>query len=300
MSEEKNIPGENSRKPIPYSKAEGEKIISHQESQPQHQTSDTESQTTNMEVHHHPDLHHRRKKSREYFLEFLMIFLAVTMGFFAEQLREKVVESHREGEYAKSLYDDLVVDSMVIQRTIDEKKWIIEKFDSVLNILSSGDMLKNNEFIYYVERYVTLNDIFTSEDVTFQQLRSSGNFRYMNNVKLYKLISDYYNLYSRYQTLDGSFGTINKNELSELEAKVFNPHDLTRLDNYQGHNFYELALPALEKLEPISTDKQLLRSLYVQIANAKYRNASAVVLLSWLKAKAIDIMKNLKEEYHLK
>ncbi|MBC7721634.1 MAG: hypothetical protein H7068_06380, partial [Pedobacter sp.] len=28
-----------------------------------------------MEVHHHPDLHHKSKKWKEYFLEFLMIFL---------------------------------------------------------------------------------------------------------------------------------------------------------------------------------------------------------------------------------
>jgi hypothetical protein len=168
-----------------------------------------------------------------------------------------------------------------------------------LNILSSGEILKNNEFIYYVERYITLNDVFTSQDVTFQQLRSSGNFRYIRNVDLYKKVSDYYNLYSRYQAVDGSFGTINKNELAELEAKIFNPHDLASLDNYQGTNFYNLALPASEKLESVSTDKQLLRLLHVQIANAKYRNATSIVLLNWLKEKTIDIMERLKKEYHL-
>ena len=41
-----------------------------------------------MEVHHHPDLHHKKKNFTEYFLEFLMIFLAVTLGFFAENVRE--------------------------------------------------------------------------------------------------------------------------------------------------------------------------------------------------------------------
>lgn len=40
------------------------------------------SNTVDMEVHHHPDLHHKRKKLKEYFLEFFMIFLAVTLGFF--------------------------------------------------------------------------------------------------------------------------------------------------------------------------------------------------------------------------
>jgi hypothetical protein len=33
-----------------------------------------------MEVHHHP--HVEKKNFKEYFLEFLMIFLAVTLGFF--------------------------------------------------------------------------------------------------------------------------------------------------------------------------------------------------------------------------
>jgi hypothetical protein len=41
-----------------------------------------------MEVHHHPDLHHKKKNFKEYFLEFLMIFLAVTPGFVAENIRE--------------------------------------------------------------------------------------------------------------------------------------------------------------------------------------------------------------------
>jgi len=45
------------------------------------------SPLTNMEVHHHPDV--EKKGFKEYLLEGLMIFLAVTMGFFAESYRER-------------------------------------------------------------------------------------------------------------------------------------------------------------------------------------------------------------------
>jgi hypothetical protein len=55
-----------------------------------------------MEVHHHPDLHHKPRKWKEYFLEFLMIFLAVTMGFFAESFRENIVNKEREKKYIES------------------------------------------------------------------------------------------------------------------------------------------------------------------------------------------------------
>ncbi len=52
-----------------------------------------------MEVHHHPKA--EKKNFKEYFLEFLMIFLAVTMGFFAESLREHIVDGEREEHMPK-------------------------------------------------------------------------------------------------------------------------------------------------------------------------------------------------------
>jgi len=45
-----------------------------------------------MEVHHHPEV--EKKGFKEYLLEGLMIFLAVTMGFIAENIRENISE-HR-------------------------------------------------------------------------------------------------------------------------------------------------------------------------------------------------------------
>ena len=51
-----------------------------------------------MEVHHHP--HVEKKGLKEYFLEFLMIFLGVTMGFFAENIGEKHIEKQNAKEYA--------------------------------------------------------------------------------------------------------------------------------------------------------------------------------------------------------
>ena len=50
-----------------------------------------------MEVHHHP--HVEKKNFKEYFLEFLMIFLAVTMGFFAENIREDITNRKKEKQY---------------------------------------------------------------------------------------------------------------------------------------------------------------------------------------------------------
>jgi hypothetical protein len=253
-----------------------------------------------MEVHHHPELHHKPKPWKEYFLEFLMIFLAVTLGFFSENIRERYVEHERAQQYAQSLYDDFKVDTATLRRTYDEKEWIQSKFDSAEIILTSNDANKNDQFIYYVERYVTFNDVFTAQDVTYQELRSSGNFRYIENVALYKSISDYYNLYSRYQSVDGTFGVIDKNALSEIESKLFDVKELTSLDNDNAKNFYTIALRPNKKLNFLTNDKQSLNFLYIKIDNAKRRSRGSKLFLNWLKSDATTLLNELKKKYDLK
>ena len=54
-------------------------------------------ETKEMEVHHHPKV--EKKNFKEYLLEGLMIFIAVTLGFFAESIREHFTEVRVTNEY---------------------------------------------------------------------------------------------------------------------------------------------------------------------------------------------------------
>jgi hypothetical protein len=69
-----------------------------------------------MEVHHHP--HPEKKTLKEYLLEGLMIFLAVSMGFIAENIREHIAEGEKEIEYMKSLVDDIADNKKVLLKQI--------------------------------------------------------------------------------------------------------------------------------------------------------------------------------------
>jgi hypothetical protein len=60
-----------------------------------------------MEVHHHS---HHPKKWKEYITEFLMLFLAVSLGFMAENIREHQIEQNREKQYMVSFVADLESD----------------------------------------------------------------------------------------------------------------------------------------------------------------------------------------------
>ena len=91
-----------------------------------------------MEVHH---AHHpaHKKKVSEYFLEFFMLFFAVTLGFFAENQREHLVEGHREQQFMQSLYEDLKKDTSMFNSLEKYDAIQINKIDTANTILASNN-----------------------------------------------------------------------------------------------------------------------------------------------------------------
>jgi hypothetical protein len=146
-----------------------------------------------MEVHHHPDLHHKRKQFKEYFFEFLMIFLAVTLGFFAENLRERITESDREKNFARELYIELKDDSTVINNKvllrIDKEKemdYLSAYFlDSALNELPKYFYPAFAKDLYLINSYS-----FEPKDGILSQLRNSGAILSFKNIELQKLLGN--------------------------------------------------------------------------------------------------------------
>src|SRR5580698_4767052 len=132
-----------------------------------------------MEVHHHPDLHHRRKKFKEYLLEFLMIFLAVTMGFIAENVREGIGDREKERHYVEGLVNNLKDDTATFASTIAEN---MEKADSLQTlILLSRKSLTDTavrKALYHYISWASHYSLFKSNDATMMQLKNSDGFRY--------------------------------------------------------------------------------------------------------------------------
>jgi hypothetical protein len=132
-----------------------------------------------MEVHHHPEV--GKKNFKEYFLEGLMIFLAVTMGFFAESLRENINNKEREKSYISSLVNNLKDDTFYLNNAIDHNKAKIKGLDTLLS-LSSRNMAEraDRQTLYRLfSRYVSWYSGFSSNDATMMQLKNSGGLQYI-------------------------------------------------------------------------------------------------------------------------
>jgi hypothetical protein len=142
-----------------------------------------------MELHHHPAKEHKLK---EYLLEGLMIFIAVTMGFFAESLRENMTNREKEHAYISSLIGNLQNDKTNLIAVININKKKLDDLDSVLN-LSDKDLndIKTRQKLYSYVNIIGQMEGFTSTDATMLQLKNSGGLQYIKHAHIADSIALY-------------------------------------------------------------------------------------------------------------
>jgi len=144
----------------------------------QSEESDKTSEPENMEVHHHPDLHHKKKNWKEYVLEFLMIFLAVTLGFFAETIRENISEKHREKDYIAGLINNVQNDISDLKGLVSRNDTELKGIDSLMKISKNNFTniaVQDSIFFYSLQHTISLH-IFQFNDLTLVQLRNAGGY----------------------------------------------------------------------------------------------------------------------------
>lgn len=97
-------------------------------------------QTEQMEVHHHPDV--EKKGIKEYLLEGLMIFIAVMMGFIAENIRENITNREHARELTAQLVQDLKADTSDLNEALSFHEHKVEPAFDGLFILSQQPLAK--------------------------------------------------------------------------------------------------------------------------------------------------------------
>ena len=156
-----------------------------------------------MEIPHHHSSGERKKRLWEYGFEFLMLFLAVTAGFYAENLRERSVERTKEHEYMLSLLADLGQDSLQMNAVLKDLGDIRAGLDSLTTISYTEHPNDSIIFLMYAlnNPYLRLIPI-TFSDRTSSQLKNSGSMRLVRNKEVADSILaywqqiDYYNYVS--------------------------------------------------------------------------------------------------------
>lgn len=152
-------------------------------------------ETENMEVHKHPHHVTHKKKWGEYLVEFLMLFLAVFLGFIAENQREHIVEHQREKKFASRLLSDLRQDSLFFEariKLLEKRQQAYEQFlKSMTDPVPPTDSVLNRRFVGILLLTGTGNDFTTA---TYNQMKTSGSLRYIGNDNLTTSLQQYYDV----------------------------------------------------------------------------------------------------------
>ena len=141
-----------------------------------------------MEVHHHS--HTSRKKWTHYFWEFLMLFLAVTLGFLVENKREHYIEQVRVKEFARSLAFDLARDTANMTYIINRIKIQIKNTDSLAVYLKSRKSREVQNIHLFALTVLDRYPAYRWSRSTLEQIKNSGSLRYFDDTMV-RYISSY-------------------------------------------------------------------------------------------------------------
>jgi hypothetical protein len=257
-------------------------------------------ETKNMEVHHHPDLHHRKKHWKEYVLEFIMIFLAVTLGFFAENLRVHIEDRAKEKDYMVSLVEDLKYDTARYNKALYEVKELRPLLDSAYENIKEA-----NRYNYVLQGkwngYINnINADYKPVLPTIQQLQSSGNLRLIENKLVLNKMMEY-----------EAFVKVNieeiNNSINFASRKIYALEDalcdytrfailapqvnITNLNDKDVYSDYDMPL--------FVKDTVRLNEFANSFVNFRATNETYSITVNGAKKSAAELIALLQKEYHL-
>ena len=252
-----------------------------------------------MEVHHHP--HVEKKNFKEYFLEFLMIFLAVTLGFFAENLREHFSDKSKEREFIVSLKEDLVSDTTQLNLLLPVSDTVYEKLDSLYLLLQAagkGEPYDIHKLYYMNFTYGFGLLMFLPNNRTISQIKNTGGFSLIKN----KACRDSITVYDNFNESDIKFNTASyydwMNDLNKMSQKIFY---YDRVKTFASNfNQYAFFLNDSLQLKLVNNDKLLV----TEYANKVRSLMMMFAILNWAEQSQFERGKNLisllNKEYDFK
>jgi len=126
-------------------------------------------------------------------LEFFMLFLAVFLGFIAENIREHNVDREKEKVYIENVLEDLKADTTIYSNYTKNNEILFESIDTLVQLIKSPDRNQHVGKLAYIARMILpkYKALYTT-DRTYEQMKSSGDLRLIKNKPVANAMSYYY------------------------------------------------------------------------------------------------------------
>ena len=247
-----------------------------------------------MEVHHHS---HHPKKWKEYLTEFLMLFLAVTLGFLAENIREHQIEKEREKQYMESFIVDLESDVNNILEGMPRKEGRLQAIDTLFKYFNANPEVTSVPAVIIKKmKRAAWDRTYIRNTTTINQLKNSGGLRLIRNRNVADSIAFYDWRWSRLEYLRETYIS-NQKEIYQLEEQIIEAKDmlpflisndsLSNENSSPSNGFYRI------RREHLNEYLNLLARQYV-VTKQDRENYKKTSLMSE------SLIKLIKTEYNLK
>lgn len=235
------------------------------------------------------------KSWKKYFIEFLMLFLAVTLGFFADNIRDGFSDRAREKEYIVSMIEDAESDKVNIQEAIKNNTARKKMLDSLSVLCFNYDSKKDsiNYKLYRNYAIVLLKpDFLNPSELTIQQLKNAGGMRLIKNKEAINAILRYDLAEKKLENQQHYYENYQNNAIG-LGFKVFN------YKIYNGLIGNKKTSYSLTDFELLNNDKNLL----VEFGNHAFMYSGIVeyykILLEEKSKEADTLISTLQKEYNI-
>ena len=242
----------------------------------------------NMEVQKHPHHVTHTKKWTEYLLEFFMLFLAVFLGFVAENIREDKVEKSRAVKFAKNLLSDLKKDTAEFTVAIAKQQINSKGIDTLIQILRRPDYQSHLKDFLNKFPYIYNNYIITRYDATSQQLTYSGNLRLFENIDLYNNLTSYYSQIRKYNET--------MNSLSAFRQPIID--NMAGILDYRNNIDSTIHMHSIKDASGwLAGNEQALNKFILNISVLQTIFSGQVIQINILKQKATLLVDQISQEY---
>ena len=240
-----------------------------------------------MEVHHHPEIAHGKKSWKEYLLEGLMIFIAVTLGFIAENIRESITNHEHVKELTSQLVQGLKSDTALLNEIYQEETRISKANNDLFNLLQQP--LKKEDMGRLLQLVVASHSMqpFHPSTGAIEAVKKELHLKQFSNSKIISYISEYEKHIELLRTVQDITLQYQRSFIDPFLLKHFSALSLDT-----AFNNPPMANPAIQNLSQPDITQLNVDLVLIRINTRELLKDNLKV-----KADAVKLLQYVKEEY---
>lgn len=146
---------------------------------------------------HMPKIFGESRTLKHRLVEFVMLFAAVTLGFFAENQREHYLETQREKDFIQDIRRDVEFELKEMNRLMNTQSRRAKEYKRLAE-LDEANWRSNIPYLYYADVLFSLKLNWSPTQETYKSMLATGALRYFRDQKFVAMLKEYEMLLDRF------------------------------------------------------------------------------------------------------